>query len=30
VPTIDPLDEKYLIDEDIAALKESWQKPLRW
>jgi phosphoribosylformylglycinamidine synthase subunit PurSL len=30
VPTIDPLDAKYLIDDDIAALKESWQKPLRW
>jgi phosphoribosylformylglycinamidine synthase II len=30
VVDVDPLADRHLIEVDIAALKEAWQKPLRW
>jgi phosphoribosylformylglycinamidine synthase len=29
-PNPDPMAEEHLIDTDIAALKQAWQKPLNW
>jgi len=30
VVDVDPVADRHVIEIDIAALKEAWQKPLRW